>query len=137
MFGTVKGTVKKLQIDVSTRKMVHMLQSLHPRSSVPRLYLSMIMEHLHDKIVLCLAFRALRISSFLLRILKSETEDFIIASQGAVFNTLIYCGVVNVLDVQGVRCKTCHQAPETVTHLLSIMLSVLISISTMPLFVCI
>nr|CAH7731350.1 unnamed protein product [Callosobruchus chinensis] len=51
--------------------------------------------------------------------LKSETEGFIMACQGGVFNTLVYRSRVMGVNVPNARCRACRQAPETLMHLLS------------------
>lgn len=45
--------------------------------------------------------------------LKSETEEFITASQDGVSNTLIYRSSLMSLVKQDTRCRACHQPRET------------------------
>ena len=51
--------------------------------------------------------------------LRSETGGFILACQYGVFNSLVYRSRVMGQDFEDVNCKACHQAPETLWHLLS------------------
>ena len=51
--------------------------------------------------------------------LKSETEGFIVACQDGVINTLVYRSRVMGVEVPDLNCRTYHQAPESLMHLLS------------------
>lgn len=220
-FGAIRWTVDELrQIDTKTRKMMHLHRSLHPRSSVPRIYLPrhqggrglLSLECLHNRVVLATACGVIRScdpllcfvrdheragkGAFLFRAaqraaeelglnldfergnqqsiteltpahlktqvkaaearrllglhmgkplhsvfykhleehglskqltftflrshgLKSETEGFIMACQDGVHNTLVYRSSVMGMGVPNTSCRACHQAPETLMHLLS------------------
>nr|CAH7741340.1 unnamed protein product [Callosobruchus chinensis] len=63
-FGAIHWTVEELrQLDTKTRKRMNMERSLHPKSSVPRIYLPrhlggrglLSLEHLHNRVVLATA----------------------------------------------------------------------------------
>ncbi|XP_074035582.1 uncharacterized protein [Leptinotarsa decemlineata] len=80
-FGVVKWTREELyQLDVRTRKMMHLYRSLHPKSSVPRLYFPrqqggrglLSLECLHDRMVLDTACKVVRSSDPLLCMVRDH-----------------------------------------------------------------
>ncbi|XP_030746059.1 uncharacterized protein LOC115874901 [Sitophilus oryzae] len=220
-FGVIKWTENELhQLDVITRKMMHMEKSLHTKSSVPRLYLPreqggrglLSLESLHQRVILSTAYTLLktqdpllvmvrdhekeeiggfifkeakkaanklnlifdlqrqhpesitehsatqvvnrirsaqnrrflqnhvekpvhgafynimtqqqlseRLSFAFLRSsgLRSETEGFILACQDGVYGSLVYRSRIMGQQIEDIRCRACHQAPETLWHILS------------------
>ena len=80
-FGVVKWTREELrQLDVGTRKKMHLNRSLHPKSSVPRLYLPrhqggrglLSLESLHNRLVLDGACNIIRSSDPLLCMVRDH-----------------------------------------------------------------
>ena len=80
-FGVVKWTREELrQLDVGTRKKMHLNRSLHPKSSVPRLYLPrhqggrglLSLESLHNRLVLDGACNVIRSSDPLLCMVRDH-----------------------------------------------------------------
>lgn len=87
-FGAIKWTVNELEeLDRATRKIMNMNRSLHPRSSVQRIYLQrdlggrglLSVELLHDRLVLGTACRVLNSSDPLLQLVR----DHELAGEGA------------------------------------------------------
>ena len=80
-FGAMKWNVNELQIlDRGTRKMMTINRSLHPKSSVPRIYLPrdlggrglIGLEYMHDRVVLSTACRVFNSADPLLQLVKSH-----------------------------------------------------------------
>lgn len=80
-FGVLKWNVDELrQLDRETRKTMHLNRSLHPRSSVPRIYLPrqqggrglLNLECLHDRVVLEMACSIIRSTDPLLSFVKEH-----------------------------------------------------------------
>lgn len=82
-FGAIKWTINELrQIDVRTRKMMHMQRSLHPNSSVQRLYLPrhrggrglLGLECLHNRVVLSTTCAVVRSTDPLLCLVRDHEQ---------------------------------------------------------------
>nr|CAI5831945.1 unnamed protein product [Callosobruchus analis] len=80
-FGALHWTVDELrQIDTKTRKRMNMERSLHPKSSVPRIYLPrhlggrglLSLERLHNRVVLATAFNVTRSNDPLIRFVREH-----------------------------------------------------------------
>ena len=80
-FGAIRWTVDELrQIDTKTRKRMNMERSLHPKSSVPRIYLPrhlggrglLSLERLHDRVVLATACYVTRSTDPLIRFVREH-----------------------------------------------------------------
>jgi hypothetical protein len=82
-FGAVRWTVDEIgQLDRDSRKMLNMQRSLHPRSSVPRIYLPrhqggrglLSLECMHNRIVLGMACTVIKSSDPLLRFVNDHEK---------------------------------------------------------------
>ncbi|KAJ8918174.1 hypothetical protein NQ315_014040 [Exocentrus adspersus] len=124
-FGVLKWTREQLrELDVSTRKVMHMHRSIHPRSSVPRIYLPrdqggrglLNLESMHGRLVLGIFCKILKSTDPLLQLLRDHERTNIGAF---LFRAAERLGLSQFSNVEDTRCRACRQQPETLMHILS------------------